>query len=191
MSSARPTYSVSRERGWWANRIIFLIADSAIHSPICWMFSAVILTFSLVILTWFWVFIFYTSRFSEQLRCSRAISAGSGEHRSGENHDHCEWDVQMSTRGIVFCEYTKKYCVGIKKKPSIATWLSRWLFRFSAIIFHLSGWQLRELCYTGHGRKAKIGEDYIRSVNTTWRSTNIRKNHWGRSCSGEWSRIFL
>ena len=28
---------------------------------------------------------------------------------------------QVSTRGIVPCQYTKKYCVWIKKKPSIAT----------------------------------------------------------------------
>jgi len=36
------------------------------------------------ILTWFWVFIFYTSRFLFRL------SAGSGEHRSGENRVHSE-----------------------------------------------------------------------------------------------------
>ena len=28
---------------------------------------------------------------------------------------------QVSTRGIVPCQYTKKYCAWIKKKPSIAT----------------------------------------------------------------------
>ena len=114
-------YSLSKDFGWCANRIIFLMADRAMHSPICWTLFSVILTFSLVILTWFWVFIFYTSRFSEQLRCSRAISAGSGEHRSGIGYTHFRYSVQMSTRGIVHCQYTKKYCLWIKKKPSIAT----------------------------------------------------------------------
>ena len=36
------------------------------------------------ILTWFWVFIFYTSRFLF------GLSAGSGEQRSGENRDYSE-----------------------------------------------------------------------------------------------------
>jgi hypothetical protein len=48
------------------------------------------ITFSFVILSCLTVFIFYTSRFSDQLRCSIAISAGSGEHRSGENRDYSE-----------------------------------------------------------------------------------------------------
>ena len=43
----------------------------------------------------------------------------------------------MSTRGIVPCQYTKKYCVWIKKKPSIATWLFYIYFYFSVIIFHV------------------------------------------------------
>ena len=34
---------------------------------------------------------------------------------------HLRYSVQMSTRGIDAFQYTKKYCVWIKKKPSIAT----------------------------------------------------------------------
>ena len=102
------------------------------HSPICWTLLSVIFAFSLVILTWFWVFIFYTSRFLFRL------SAGSGEHRSGGNRANSEWSVQMSTRGIDDFQYTKKYCVWIKKKPSIATWLSRWDFIFRWYFFTLT-----------------------------------------------------
>ena len=146
MSSTRPTYSLSSERGWCANRIIFLIADSAMHSPMCWTFSAVILTFSFMILSWF--FIFYTSRFLFRL------SAGSGEHRSGGIRAHSEWGVQMSTRGIVPCQYTKKYCLWIKKKPSSATWLSRWLFHFSVIFFHVDSCESYATLDTPRGEKS-------------------------------------
>ena len=73
-------------------------------------------TFSFVILSCLTVFIFYTSRFSDQHRCSIAISAGSGEHRSGENRDYSEWGVQMSTRGIARFQYTKKILLVDKEK---------------------------------------------------------------------------
>ena len=147
MSSTRPAYSLSKDFGWCANRIIFLMANSAIHSPICWTLFSVIRTFSFVILTWFWVFIFYTSRFL------LSLSAGAGEHRSWGNRVHSEWSVQMSTKGIARFQYTKKYCVGIKKKPSIATWLSRWLFHFSAIFFHVDSCESYATLDTPRGEK--------------------------------------
>ena len=43
----------------------------------------------------------------------------------------------MSTRSIVRFQYTKKYCLWIKKKPGIATWLSDYSFLFSVIFFHV------------------------------------------------------
>ena len=64
----------------------------------------------------------------------------------------------MSTRGIVPCQYTKKYCVWIKKKPSIATWLFYIYFSFFGDIFLRL--HLRDLCYTGHNERLK-NRDYF------------------------------
>ena len=178
MSSTRPAYSLSRERGWCANRIIFLMADSAMHSPICCTFSAVILMFSFVILTWFWGFIFYTSRFSEQLRCSIAISAGSGEYRSGGNRANSEWSVQMSTRSIVSFQYTKNIALGYRK-TSYCYLALLLLFHSSAIIFHVDNCESYATLDTPKGEKSgtKAKLFFLIWIYTTFPFKHIEKKH--------------
>jgi hypothetical protein len=62
--------------------------------------------------------------------------------------------MQMSTRGKVSCQYTKKYCIWIQKNQVLLPGYSVSIFFFSAIFFYVDSCESYATLDTPKGEKS-------------------------------------